>query len=247
MSNSRNWFVAAVTTIMLSACKVSIEVPTGGSVSSASGAYDCPENTVCVIDVVDLFFDETFTAVPAEGYQFTEWKKRDRGFFAFETNPSVRLYTSDLEGIPALAAFLETDDVFYLEPSFQLIPKPEDSFTLTGTWNYTQREGSCTASGQFFQEVVPGEGVYQTLTEDSVQVQRRGDECSYVYAADFPPESRKLGPIDTVLEDGLNRAELDAAYEAFFGLTLDFLVITPNHYRIETPELDSSWNYTRVE
>ena len=35
-------------TSLLAACKVAIEVPDGGSVVSASGAYACEAGTVCI-------------------------------------------------------------------------------------------------------------------------------------------------------------------------------------------------------
>ncbi len=128
MPNHRSPLVVAAITLILSACKVSVEVPVGGSVSSASGAYDCPEDSVCVIEVVDLFFDETFTAVPADGYVFTAWKKRERGFYGAKTNPSVRLYTT---GLTFLEDFLEQDEVYYLEPTFRKISGPSsDLFTI---------------------------------------------------------------------------------------------------------------------
>ena len=116
--NIVRWSVLVLTVIMITSCKVQIDVPEGGSVSYSSGAYNCASSETCIIDVGDLLFDETFTATPEEGYAFIAWRKRDRGFFGGETNPSVRLYTSDFPSFPVLLPFLETDDVFYLEPAF---------------------------------------------------------------------------------------------------------------------------------
>ena len=44
------------------ACKLVITVPEGGTVESLSGAYSCDAGQTCTIDVVDTFFDESFTA-----------------------------------------------------------------------------------------------------------------------------------------------------------------------------------------
>jgi hypothetical protein len=121
-----NILTVIVVSLLLNACKVQIKVPVGGSVQSDSGAYSCAAGQICEIDVVDLFFDETFTAVPASGYEFTSWKKRDSGFFGGHTNPSVRLFTSDFPAFPALLPFLESDQVFYLSPNFFL----QDQFTV---------------------------------------------------------------------------------------------------------------------
>ena len=55
------------------ACKIEIVVPEGGSVRSDSGAYICSSDQKCTVDVVDAFFQETFRAIPDEGYEFTNW------------------------------------------------------------------------------------------------------------------------------------------------------------------------------
>jgi hypothetical protein len=103
--------------VFVTACKVRIVVPEGGSVSSDSGAFSCSSGKSCNISVVDLFFDETFRAVPASGYEFSKWKKRDRGFCGNKSEP-CRLYTSGFAEYDNLIAFLESDAVFYLQPVF---------------------------------------------------------------------------------------------------------------------------------
>ncbi|MBT4519621.1 MAG: hypothetical protein HOC23_06420 [Halieaceae bacterium] len=109
---------------LLAGCKLHIIVPVGGTVITASGIYTCLAGQVCEIDVVDLLFDETFTAVPDGGYLFDRWKKRSdgRGFCAPSSTrfSPCRLYTSFYSNFPALLAFLDTEDVFYLEPVFIL-------------------------------------------------------------------------------------------------------------------------------
>ena len=65
--------------LAITGCKIRIVVPEGGRVTTSSGAYNCTAGKTCDIDVVDIFFDQTFTAQPAQGYDFTGWQKRDRG------------------------------------------------------------------------------------------------------------------------------------------------------------------------
>ena len=101
----------------LSACKVSITVPEGGSVVTESGTLNCRAGSTCMVDVVDLFFDETFVARPAEGYRFTQWQKQHRGLCGGNST-SCRLFTSGFAGNDALLAFLDNNEVFFLNPVF---------------------------------------------------------------------------------------------------------------------------------
>ena len=110
-------FLLATVALALSGCKLQISVPQGGTVLSNDGAYICETGQICTIDVVDFFFDETFTAVPASGFYFSHWKKQDHGLCGEVTTP-CRLYTAAFEGIPALQSLLESEEAFVLEPVF---------------------------------------------------------------------------------------------------------------------------------
>ncbi len=108
-----------LTCLTLAACKLEISVPSSGSVTTNSGAIDCAAGATCTVDVVDIYFDETFVAEPAQGFVFEGWKRKDRGFCGGDDTP-CHLYTSDFEGVGPLMAFLENpDEVFYLEPVFR--------------------------------------------------------------------------------------------------------------------------------
>ena len=56
------FFVLALT----EGCKIEITVPEGGKVVSASHAYDCDSGKICVVEVNDFHFAETFDAHAAE-------------------------------------------------------------------------------------------------------------------------------------------------------------------------------------
>jgi len=103
--------------LALSGCKLEIRVPHGGTVVSSNGAYVCAARQTCIIDVVDLFFDETFVAMPAQGSHFTRWKDKD-GYLCSGDDTPCKLATAQFEGHPALLAFLESDKKFFLEPRF---------------------------------------------------------------------------------------------------------------------------------
>ena len=110
--------VTSLLVLGLTACKISITVPEGGSVSNESGAFVCNAGATCEVEVVDLFFDETFVAQPADGYRFRQWRRQDRGLCG-GSSAACRLFTSGFAGNPALLAFLDRDDVFFLDPEFE--------------------------------------------------------------------------------------------------------------------------------
>lgn len=111
------WIVFAVAVLMITSCKVKVVVPEGGTVTSASGTYTCEPEKPCKINVVDIFFDETFTANPANGYEFHAWKTQDKGLCGGKATP-CKLSTTGFEDFPKLMAALESDEVFYLSPVF---------------------------------------------------------------------------------------------------------------------------------
>jgi hypothetical protein len=105
--------------LAVSGCKIEMSATEGGSITTASGAYSCAAGQQCVsIDVVDLFFDETFQALPEDGFVFAGWRKRNRGLCGGSKN-DCRLFTSGFEGNDILLSFLDTDEVFYLEAVFE--------------------------------------------------------------------------------------------------------------------------------
>lgn len=113
---------ALLTTVLLalSGCKLEIRVPDGGRVVSTDGAYICEAGQSCVIDVVDIFFDETFVAEPAPGYSFSGWRDKDRHLCGGETTP-CRVATTDSEGNSVPESVLESDETAFLQPRFSVI------------------------------------------------------------------------------------------------------------------------------
>lgn len=99
----------------LSACKIEIAAPVGATVTTASGSISCVGPATCVVDVTDVFFDETFVIETADGFSFSAWRKRDRGLCGGSEAP-CRLFTSGFVGVDSLLAILESDETFFLEP-----------------------------------------------------------------------------------------------------------------------------------
>ena len=82
-------FIVLCAISALTSCKLRIVVPEGGSVTTSSGAYHCAVGEKCDIDVVDFYFDETFAAVPADGYAFKAWRKKGIDVFGNDPKPAI--------------------------------------------------------------------------------------------------------------------------------------------------------------
>ncbi|MEH6634019.1 MAG: DUF5666 domain-containing protein [Halioglobus sp.] len=102
--------------------------------ATQSGKYECFAGEVCMIEVTDLLFDETFIGVPDAGYSF-RWRQFPRGLCGGSQN-DCHLFTSGFEGNDGLLALLASDQVFFLEPKFWTTDQPEvggvGSGTITG-------------------------------------------------------------------------------------------------------------------
>jgi hypothetical protein len=109
-------FILFATTLF--GCKLRIEVPTGGHVEDSSGMLICDEREICIVDVVDIHFDETYTAVARPGYTFHGWKQRYRGLYGGVKKETVRLSTDNFADNEALLGILESNMEWYLEPDF---------------------------------------------------------------------------------------------------------------------------------
>lgn len=111
--------IAVLLCIFLSACRLELEVPTSGSLSTTSGNVSCAAGEVCSVDIMDVYFDETFVANPGAGFMFNGWAAKHRGLCAGRTTP-CHLYTSFFEGNEALTGILnDAGQEFYLEPDFR--------------------------------------------------------------------------------------------------------------------------------
>lgn len=116
---NKNFLLFFVVLFILTGCKIVIVVPSDGSVTTLSQNYTCDSGETCTIDVVDLFFNESFVAQPDSGYTFLQWKKREKGLCGGRA-VECALDSSLAEGIDFLVEILESDTTFYLEPEFGL-------------------------------------------------------------------------------------------------------------------------------
>ena len=108
--------------VALAGCKIVIETPKGGSVITESGNYACQSGNTCEVDVVDIFFEETFVARPDKDHVFSHWLKKKRSFCG-DSKKRCELSTKWMDDYPAVLEILRTDQEFYLVPVFEYVPK----------------------------------------------------------------------------------------------------------------------------
>jgi len=104
--------------LLLSGCKLAVINVEGGEVQS-TGSGTCVAGTVCLIDVADTNFSETFTAVPDEGWYFHKWNQGGRFFCGNSFNPECSLSFEGLQGEENVESLVASSEVFYLMPVFK--------------------------------------------------------------------------------------------------------------------------------
>lgn len=114
-----------LTSLCLSACKIEITVPETGQVLAESGNYSCAAGSTCLVEISDIFFDETFVGEPASGYEFVQWERVHLGACGGSTKP-CRLFTSFAAANADLIAAIESDLLLTLRPVFALQPEPPE-------------------------------------------------------------------------------------------------------------------------
>ena len=116
--------------IALTGCKVAAILVEGGEVqSTASGtcqpAVPGTTGTVCIHEVADTSYSESFTAVPDAGWQFVKWNSGGGGFLCQNsTNPTCVVSNVGTEGNAVLEAIVASDATFYLMPVFAEVGLP---------------------------------------------------------------------------------------------------------------------------
>lgn len=116
-----NWKRAAILSlipIMLVGCKIEVVAPFTGSVTTKDGSFSCSAGEKCVVDVVDVFFDQTYIPIPLDEYDFIRWQEGHKLLCGRAKTP-CHLFTSGFSENEDLLGVLETDQTFYLRPVFR--------------------------------------------------------------------------------------------------------------------------------
>jgi hypothetical protein len=116
--------LALLLAVPLSGCFIEVTSPSGGRVETLSGSLNCGAGEVCMVEVADTNFDQTFQAIPDPDMILDGWQK-GRGYINPGGKDSFRLITATFTDSPLLMSFLASDEVFYLHPKFSPDPYPE--------------------------------------------------------------------------------------------------------------------------
>jgi hypothetical protein len=163
-------FASYTALALLAGCKIEIEAPVEGSVTTTSSAIECAAGQACTIDIADTYFDETFEAVPATGWQFAGWKTGPNALCGDSLEP-CNYSTTVFQGNEDIDAFLGNQDIaLSLQPVFA-VERTTDGIALAGEQNqtafgldfdfdfYRNNTYSCGLSGNYtFMVVNPANG-----------------------------------------------------------------------------------------
>jgi len=97
--------------LILQGCRLAIIVVEGGEVHSTTSGI-CVADSICIIDVSDPYFSETFTAVPDEGWYFHKWNSGDRFFCGDNKYPDCTLSFEGYEEREDVQEMVESAELF---------------------------------------------------------------------------------------------------------------------------------------
>ncbi len=106
--------------VLIAGCKLAIIVVEGGEVQS-DGSGVCLAGSICIVDVSDPDFAETFSAVPNDGWAFQKWNSGSGFFCGGSSEPFCHLSFAGHEESKEVAKMVASDDTFYLMPVFKRI------------------------------------------------------------------------------------------------------------------------------
>ena len=110
--------VFLISMLLVSGCRIRVVVPAGGQVETESGSFTCAAGEECEIEVVDLFFEESFVARTDNNHRFLGWKSGERALCKKSRKP-CSLSTAAFGEHDFLMRILASDDEFTLSPDFQ--------------------------------------------------------------------------------------------------------------------------------
>jgi hypothetical protein len=118
---------------LMTACKLAVIVVEGGEVQSV-GSGTCLEGSICIHQVDDTSYTETFTAVPNSGWVFEKWNSGGGFFCGKSTNPTCTLSLEGTAGNADFEALVASDKTFYIMPIFVQPQQMADAVTVDGKY-----------------------------------------------------------------------------------------------------------------
>jgi len=126
-------------TSVLAGCKVTLQMPDYGGVTSEN--YTCEAGQHCEIDIATTQFDETFRAVPESGYEFVGWVSGN-GYLCGGNNKPCNVNTLWFAGNAELEELLDDDINAYLAPQFRRVEGLESPALQSSFGGFTQVDDS---------------------------------------------------------------------------------------------------------
>jgi len=159
----------------LQGCKIQISVPPGGTVVSSSGKYTCRAGESCRVDVSSFSFSDSFTAVPAPGYEFGGWA-RGYGYFCQGALTPCNIVPGLVEGLKDSTnpdqqnlyavvrdSLADPGAVFYLVPIFRSTASTAGTATLSWTVPTTRVNGAALMPAE-----LSGYEIYMTAERSGI-------------------------------------------------------------------------------
>lgn len=129
----------------LYACKIDIIVPEGARVYTNSGSYSCESGQTCSIEVVDVFFSETFRVEAPDGLKLSAWRQRDL-YLCGGQRAACKVSTGIFAGTE-FEQYIADDFTFFLEPVFG---KANQWLSLAETATAGVGASSCVMNGKLY-------------------------------------------------------------------------------------------------
>ena len=124
-------FLLLSITALLAGCKLAVIVVEGGEVQSTRSGT-CMVGNICIVDVDDPNFSETFTAVPDTGWYFQRWNSGYKFFCGDSLIPTCALSFQGYEESEEVENMVASSEVFYLMPIFSQTKPITNTVTVNG-------------------------------------------------------------------------------------------------------------------
>jgi len=133
MKSATKFLLLLSISLLMAGCKLAVIVVEGGEVQSISSGT-CLEGAICVHQVNDTNYAETFTAVPSSGWVFKKWNWGGGFFCGKSTNPTCTLSLEGTAGNADFEALVASDITFYIMPIFVQPQQMADAVTIGGKY-----------------------------------------------------------------------------------------------------------------
>ena len=126
--------------LALGGCKLVVILVEGGEVQSEySGTCSIsstspPTGNVCIHEIADTSYWESFTAVPDEGWYFVKWNEGGNFLCASSSSLTCIVTNAPLAGIPAAESEVASDATYYIMPIFAKAELPRTILANSRLW-----------------------------------------------------------------------------------------------------------------